>query len=127
MLAISCLIGATAATVTTKSDPAVARHATDGAVVLKEAELSPTPVVGRDGQLIRCDDGQLLMVDPGDVPPSTVGETDVRANGSVEVTDPAVPRCGPEGGGADSDPVWVPESVGAGEVDAPPSYARAQR
>lgn len=77
------------------------------------------PVVGPDGNLIQCQGGDQLMVAVPDAPPATpadaisAGESEVVPDPegpgkAVEVTDPLVPRCGP-----DSEAVWVAASEAA--------------
>jgi hypothetical protein len=88
------------------------------------------PVVGRNGELIRCSDGQLLRVEVGSPPPAGIAESqpapesvDEAIPGPVtETVDPAVPRCGPEGGGRDGEPVWIPASDATASAEAPEEY-----
>lgn len=55
-------------------------------------------VVGPDGRPVRCADGQLLKIDPGDMPPSR-GRTHRSFKNGVETIRPPeyVPRCEPDG------------------------------
>ena len=80
-------------------------------------------VVGSDGRLIRCPDGKPLKVRLNDNPPPGLGRT--RPSG--EVIEGVVPRCGPEGGGKDAEPIWVPASVDRDRVTAPRRFVEAQR
>lgn len=86
-------------------------------------------VAGPEGRPIVCDDGEPLLIDPvADDPPRDLIQTRATSDPSVlETVEGAVPRCGPEGGGPDASPVWVPESVGVEHpVDAPQRYVAAQ-
>lgn len=97
----------------------------------------PTPVADDNGDLIRCSDGELLLVPYGEGPPPGIAEN-VQVSASeaaaeigpgaevVNTIDPAVARCGPNGGGADGVPIWVPASEGKNLTAAPRSYVRQQ-
>jgi hypothetical protein len=78
-------------------------------------------VVGSDGELIRCPDDKPLRVRLNDNPPPGLGRT--TPSGEAEGV---VPRCGPEGGGKDAQPIWVPTSVGRDRVTAPQRFVDAQ-
>lgn len=97
-----------------------------GLIVMTPGET--VPVAGPDGEPIVCDDGQTLRVDPiSDNPPRAMIESEPIERGVAEITQGAVPRCGPSGGGNEGDPVWVPDDVGAEyPQEAPKRYARAQ-
>lgn len=97
----------------------------------------PTPVADNDGNLIRCPDGELLLVPYGDGPPAGVAKhqrlspeeaaAEIGPGAElVKTVDPAVARCGPKGGGADGTPIWVPASEGKQDVVAPSKYVREQ-
>jgi hypothetical protein len=88
-------------------------------------------VSGSNGKAIRCSDGKLLRVKGNDVPPPgivRVGPSRRTEEGGeeVEVLEGAVPRCGPQGGGQNGTPIWVPESVGRGITEAPARYVKQQ-
>ena len=88
------------------------------------------PVVGPNGQLIRCPDGDLLKVEMGGPTPSELDKARPAPSNAgfpgEEVVDPIVPRCGPGGGGADGRAIWMPASQGRDRVQAPPDYVDAQ-
>lgn len=87
-------------------------------------------VVGSNGETIVCADGKPLMVRRNESPPRDVGSTEppevVGGVESAEVTNAAVPRCGPSGGGPKGQAIWVPEDVGRDITEAPPRYVKAQ-
>lgn len=101
-------------------------------------------VAGPDGQDIICPDGQPLLVTIGEDPvPEGVTEieevtpAEARADGVAvggpawkpdvaEIVEAAAPRCGPDGGGQDGDPIWVPETIGDDRVVAPERFVEQQ-
>lgn len=112
---------------------------TSGAPDLNLSQGDPAPVVSEPGELVRvvgpdgkeivCDDGKALLIDPvSDNPPKDIISTQATEDPTVlETTEGAVPRCGPSGGGSDSNPVWVPESVGEDHpVNPPAEYVETQ-
>lgn len=87
----------------------------------------PIGVVDEDGNLIECpQDGQMLTVEVDDPVPPNLGQEERTNDGTYRVTEGVVPRCGPTGGGANGEAIWVPESVGDDTATAPPSYVEAQ-
>jgi hypothetical protein len=111
------------------TNPPEASSPTDAAATVSD---EPMPVAGPDGEWIRCPDGQLLKASLLDwLKAPNVGESvqiagDESGETSYRVTEPVVARCGPEGGGADAQPIFVPESVGKHHLVAPRRYVRAQ-
>lgn len=86
------------------------------------------PVANETGGLVRCADGEPLQVtELQAVAAPNVGEVELESSAGgkevYEVTETAVPRCGP--GGSD-DPVWIPSSM-AELRDAPAKYVRLAR
>lgn len=130
------LLGLTVVTVAAALGGASLAHDSDEAVPPAEGgivSLSPSdaiPVAGPDGEPIVCDDGKVLRTNPAtDNPSPELIETEPAPGpGDVgEVTQGAVPRCGPSGGGQDADPVWVPEDVGQEyPQEAPRRFVRLQ-
>lgn len=112
----------------------------------QQPDLGETyPVADSDGNLLRCPaDGKVLSIQLGvDTPPAGIGEVEPASPAlerriarrsdfdpsEVEVTETTeapVPRCGPDGGGSDGEPIWVPESVGQDRLNAPPAYVEEQ-
>jgi len=139
LVTLSAAVGTTAAVWAQSGDqPESIGTDIDQSAVVDYAPGETVPVVDSNGDLLRCDDGELLQVAPeAAIPPGVAdlepvdppaGSTESgELEGEVIVTDPAVPRCGPSGGGADADPVWVPESVGDDQTTAPQRYVRQQR
>ena len=114
-------------------DPETVLELSDGSggTVVERAPGETLPAIGPDGKPIVCDDGQVLQVDPlKDNPPRSIIETAPGGDhdpSTIEVTEGAMPRCGPDGGGADADPVWVPEHVARDHPqDAPLSFVDDQ-
>ncbi|MGH2953773.1 MAG: hypothetical protein ACRDK9_07080 [Solirubrobacterales bacterium] len=128
--------GAGAAIVTASSDPpdpgihlrSVADEPPPWPADLPKPD-EPIPVATPEGDLLRCpQDGELLKVADTEEPPPQLGKSELTNQGPGEVyriTETVVPRCGPTGGGADGEPIWVPSSEA--EVDtAPKRYVRQQ-
>jgi hypothetical protein len=113
------------------------------------AEDLPQPgervaVAGPDGAPLVCPDGERLKVEvpgaptegprePGEPPSAIISEDSPpppdgggAPTGSADAVVPQVPRCGPTGGGADGEPVWVPLAKGMGSAVAPRRFVRAQ-
>lgn len=95
--------------------------------VVNYAPGETLPAIGPDGEPIVCDDGQVLQVDPlKDNPPPGIANSDSRGGGDPKTpgdVSGAVPRCGPDGGGSDADPVWIPGSAAqSNPQNAPQSF-----
>ena len=92
----------------------------------------PMPVAGPDGEWIRCPDGELLEVTPREwLNAPNLGRAERSEESDADhtiyrVTEPVVARCGPGGGGADGQPVFVPESAADGVV-APQRFLHPTR
>lgn len=84
---------------------------TDRSSVVKFEPGQTFPVSGPDGEVITCDDGKTLRMDPiRDDPPPGLIEVRPTDDPSVEETvDGAVPRCGADGG--EGEPAWIPEHL----------------
>ncbi|MGH2988297.1 MAG: hypothetical protein ACRDMA_00315 [Solirubrobacterales bacterium] len=84
-----------------------------GGGIVKFAPGETLPALGTNGEPIVCDDGMQLQVDPvRDDPPGDLVRDRQTDPATLKNIEGAVPRCGPDGGGPNAEPIWVPESVG---------------
>lgn len=139
------LLGATGIVVAAEEQPLIFDDPEGPEVVGEQDEQLPdgtfVTVVGADGELVRCTDGELLKVQIGEGPPTTAPPVITRAadaatqarldiepgSDAAEVVDGIVPRCGPDGGGKKAGVVWIPESVAKDSGDqAPSKYVEEQ-